>query len=90
MAESKTKAKAPKSTAAKPVAEQRTVATAEKPASPRKVAAEKKTTYVPDAEERYRMIQVAAYYLAERHDFIGNAEEFWLQAEAQIDQILSK
>lgn len=66
-----------------------TPAAPKKAAAPRKAAA-KKGVYVPGAEERYRMIQVAAYYVAERHGFLGDPKEFWAQAEAQIEQMLSR
>jgi hypothetical protein len=36
-------------------------------------------------EQRYRMIQEAAYYVAERKGFISNPAEDWAEAEAQID-----
>lgn len=40
------------------------------------------------AEERYRMIEVTAYYIAERNSFQGNAIDFWIAAEAEISQTL--
>ncbi|HYG31677.1 MAG TPA: DUF2934 domain-containing protein [Methylophilaceae bacterium] len=42
------------------------------------------------AEERYRMVEVAAYYLAERNNFAGNPVEYWTQAEAQISSLLGE
>ena len=42
------------------------------------------------AEEHYRMVEVAAYFLAERNNFAGNPSEYWTQAEAQISSMLSK
>lgn len=42
------------------------------------------------AEERYRMVEVAAYFLAERNNFTGNPVEYWTQAEAQISSMLGK
>lgn len=36
-------------------------------------------------EQRYRMIQEAAYYVAERKGFVSNPAEDWAEAEAQID-----
>jgi hypothetical protein len=73
-----------------------------KAASPATVTAEKKTKrgkstatasgntgkIVMSAEERYRMVEVAAYYLAERNNFAGNPVEYWTQAEAQISSLL--
>lgn len=41
------------------------------------------------AEERYRMIAEAAYFLAEKRSFLGgDVATDWLQAEAEIDQRL--
>ena len=40
-------------------------------------------------EERQRMIELAAYYRAERRGFsAGSAEQDWLEAEAEIDRAL--
>lgn len=42
-----------------------------------------------DAEERYRMIAEAAYFLAEKRGFTGGDRgEDWRQAEAEIDRML--
>lgn len=35
-------------------------------------------------EERYRMIQSTAYYLAEKDGFQGSAIDYWTQAERQV------
>ena len=40
-------------------------------------------------EERYKMIQEAAYYIAERHGFNGDSAYFWSQAEAEINSRFS-
>lgn len=43
-----------------------------------------------DSELRYRMISEAAYLIAESHGFDSNRSlDDWLEAEAQIDQMLS-
>jgi len=42
------------------------------------------------AEERYKMIEIAAYYIAERHHFKGNATDFWVTAEAEISKKIDK
>ncbi|MBI3525740.1 MAG: DUF2934 domain-containing protein [Betaproteobacteria bacterium] len=40
-------------------------------------------------EHRRRYIELAAFYIAERRGFSGgNSLEDWLQAEAEIDQLL--
>jgi hypothetical protein len=46
-----------------------------------------KTTVTP--EQRYRMIQEAAYFIAEKHGFAGDTLGFWVQAEQEIDATLS-
>lgn len=40
--------------------------------------------------ERYKMIEVAAYYMAEKHGFAGHAADYWIAAENEIDKILAK
>ncbi len=84
-------------TAAKGVAKK---AVAPKAAAPAKKAAPKrarksgngeggKVTVSP--EQRYRMIAEAAYYHAERRGFVGgDCAQDWIDAEAEIDSILSK
>lgn len=42
------------------------------------------------AEERYRMVEVAAYYIAERDRFAGSPVEYWAEAEAQISGMLGE
>ena len=36
-------------------------------------------------EDRYRMIQEAAYYIAEKDSFSGDACAYWAEAEKQIN-----
>lgn len=43
----------------------------------------------PTPEQRYKMTQEAAYYLAEKGGFAGDAAEYWIRAEAQIDTLLA-
>jgi hypothetical protein len=31
------------------------------------------------------MIEVAAYYIAEKHHFSGNTADYWIQAEQEIN-----
>lgn len=40
-------------------------------------------------EERYRIIQDEAYFIAERHGFNGDSAYFWSLAEAEINQRFS-
>jgi len=52
----------------------------------RKTASRTKTI---SAEERYRMIQEAAYLRAEKAGFAGDPVQFWLEAEREIDSRLA-
>jgi len=76
-----------KKPAAKPAAPRKTAATAKAPAASRTRKAAAPTAVSP--EQRYRMIQDAAYYIAERHGFTGDNHAFWLQAEQEIDSRLA-
>lgn len=82
-----TKTTTTKKPAAKPVTT-KPAATTAKPAAVKKPAAAKKPavkkTAAPGAEERYRMIEVAAYYIAERNGFSGDNAAYWAEAEIQI------
>lgn len=40
--------------------------------------------------ERYKMIEVAAYYIAEKNGFEGHAADYWIAAEKEIDKKLAK
>jgi hypothetical protein len=64
--------KAVKTASAKPVAK----------AAP-KAAAPKMQPLSP--EERYKQIEQAAYFIAERHGFNGDSAYFWSLAEAEIN-----
>ncbi|TSA50687.1 MAG: DUF2934 domain-containing protein [Nitrosomonadales bacterium] len=102
MAEAKTKsapAKAAPSAKKAPAAKKPAVtakAAAKKPAAKKpgapKAAAKKSAVagkWTPGPQERYNMVQVAAYYIAERNGFNGNPLEFWTAAEAQVVKMLS-
>ena len=83
MAETKKKPAAKKPAAKKPAAK--------KPA-PKKAAIKKTAASKPNkisAEERYRMVEVAAYFMAERNKFAGNPVGYWTAAEVQIKKMLS-
>ncbi|MDP1940653.1 MAG: DUF2934 domain-containing protein [Gallionella sp.] len=43
----------------------------------------------PSAQERYRMVETAAYYIAERSGFQGSTTEHWAAAEIEIAEKLS-
>lgn len=36
-------------------------------------------------QQRYEMVQYAAYFIAKCHGFEGDPHVFWTEAEAQID-----
>ena len=82
MATSKTPAKKP---AAKKLAVAKKPAT-KKPVA-KKISAKARSI---SAEERYKMIEVAAYYIAERNSFKGNTLDFWTAAETEINKAISK
>ncbi len=89
-AEPAAKKPAAKKPAAK-AAEKPAAKAAEKPAAkpaakkaPRKAAA--KTA--PSAQERYMMVQTAAYFIAERAGFQGCSTDHWAAAEVEIAQKL--
>ncbi len=69
------------STASKPAA------ASSKPAASVKAAPGKASA--PSPEQRYRMIQDAAYFIAEKNGFAGGAMDYWIAAEAEIDVMLS-
>jgi hypothetical protein len=77
----KTKAPAVKKTAAPPVNKapgKKVAATRVKPATTKKKAAK------PTPEERYRMVETTAYFIAERNNFQGDSTEHWAAAELEI------
>lgn len=62
-----------------------TVPAAEKGSPPGKAAPKKAQTRPgPTPEERYCMVQTAAYFIAERNGFQGYPADHWLQAELEI------
>ena len=64
-----------------------TVAGAKK-AAPAKTAPKKKAVQVAP-EQRRNYIEIAAYYIAERHGFMsGRDAADWAEADAEIDRLL--
>jgi hypothetical protein len=65
---------------------------AKKPAAAKTklTAADKKVGAKPSPEERYRMVQLAAYYIAEKHGFQGRPDWHWVVAEREIAKKLDK
>ena len=98
------KAVAPKAPAAKKVVEKAPevvkVAPKAAPKAPEVVKAAPKAPAAPKAapvatkpelnpEQRYNLIQEAAYFIAERHGFNGDSAYFWSLAEAEVNTRLS-
>ena len=76
------------SAAAKPAAK---AAAPKNALTPRaKPVAPAKTKSAPTPELRYKMVQEAAYYLAEKNGFSGNSQEYWAQAEIQISNMIGE
>lgn len=59
-------------------------ATAQKVTATKARPAAKKTVARPTPEERYCMVQTAAYFIAERNGFGGCPTEYWAAAELEI------
>ena len=83
-------APAVKPAAAKPTATAKKVAAPAKKAAAPKAKSPAKPSSKIGPEERYRMTEVAAYYIAERDGFGGNPSDYWIKAEAQINSLLKK
>lgn len=77
---------APKASAEKKPAATKAPAAAKKPATKRTASAKKGA---PSPEQRYNMIQEAAYFLAERDSFNGDPMRYWALAEMQIEDQLA-
>ena len=74
----------------KPVAAKSTSAAATKKTTSAKSAVGSKKKMELNSEQRYRMIAEAAYYRAEKRGFEGgNSAQDWIDAEAEINQLLS-
>jgi len=87
---------APRKSARKSVAEKKLVeavkTTEKKVAAPRKRAAAAKDPAASaiGPAERHHLIEVAAYYVAERRGFHGaSSHADWLQAESEIDAMIA-
>lgn len=72
--------KAATTSKAKSTVEKKAAAKKASPAKPKKT----------DAADRYKMTEVAAYYIAERNNFAGSAVDYWIAAEAEITKKLAK
>jgi hypothetical protein len=72
---------------ATPLAKTAAPAAAKKPAT--RAAAPTGKPAAPTPEQRYRMVQEAAYFIAEKDGFASGAMDYWIAAEAQIEALLS-
>ena len=71
----------------------KSVAAAAKPAGKPTAKPSVKTavaSVVVTPEQRQRMIEVSAYYLAEKNGFQGDGQKYWLQAERDVNAKLGK
>ncbi|GAB4399408.1 MAG: hypothetical protein OHK0048_12810 [Rhodoferax sp.] len=93
--------KTPRARVRKPAAIGAETGTAVEPAKPKarktktdpaQVALKPSTAPRPviTAEQRHHYVSVAAFYIAERRGFtLGNPEQDWLEAEAEIDRLIA-
>lgn len=57
----------------------------------RRASSRPRATAAVSAEERRRMVEVCAYFLAEQRGFApGNDQQDWLEAEARIELMLAQ
>lgn len=77
-------AKSAKKTTAKPAAKAAEKPAAKKPAVKKAASPKSKPVAQPSAQERYRMVETAAYYIAERSGFQGCTTDHWAAAEIEI------
>jgi len=86
----------PSNASAKKVSPAKKPATKTTSATPAKPAATRKKTVKPTIQstvitssDRFKMIEVAAYYIAEKSGFGHDHLHYWLQAEQEIDAKLN-
>jgi len=65
-------------------------ATSRRKAAPKAASSKLAPKRQVSAEERYRMIQEAAYFRAEKEGFHGDPWKCWLVAEAEVDARLAE
>lgn len=76
----------PKATAAKKETTATKKASAAKPTAAKKPAAKKTKATTSDLEQRYKLIEVAAYYIAEKDGFAASPVDYWIAAELQFSK----
>jgi hypothetical protein len=74
----------PKAVAAKKETTTTKKASTAKTTAAKKPAAKKAKAATSDLEQRYRLIEVAAYYIAEKDGFSGSPVDYWIAAELQF------
>lgn len=74
----------PKAIAAKKETTTTKKASTAKTTAAKKPAAKKAKAATSDLEQRYRLIEVAAYYIAEKDGFAGSPVDYWIAAELQF------
>jgi hypothetical protein len=79
-------AEKPKATAAKKETAATKKASTAKPTAAKKPAAKKTKAATSDLEQRYKLIEVAAYYIAEKDGFAASPVDYWIAAELQISK----
>ena len=81
-----------KSTTRKATTTSATAAPAKKAAATARTSrtAAKKDNGVLNPEKRYRMVEEAAYYIAEKSGFMGDQNVYWLEAEKKVHDMLAK
>ena len=90
VAEKKPAAKKAAPAVKKPAAAKTASATTAKKTTAAKSAVTSKKKMEVSPEQRYMMIAEAAYFRAEKRGFVGgNSAQDWVEAEAEIDQLLS-
>ena len=57
---------------------------AKKPQATRPKPATSRKAVKPTPEERYRLVETTAYFIAERHGFQGRSDEHWAAAELEV------
>jgi len=60
------------------------------PDLPAEAAAESLIQHKPSPEERYRMVEAAAYFIAEKDGFRDCSTHYWTQAEQEIAEQLGE
>lgn len=79
-----------KPAAAKPAKSEVKVAAKPAAASAKPAAKAKSAPKTISAQERYHMIDEAAYYRAEKNGFQVDPQENWIAAEREINELMAK